>query len=173
MATITKAPDGDISLGNLRGELITLQPAASDYVAGGYLIQGIGGVTESTGNVGLDKVIGVLPVGGQGGYVPVWNPVTSKLQILQRGAITATGTIASTSTAPTITTGTNATVTAVVATNGGALTQAAGAAGITGVQAPTITSTFTGTSVAAGPLTEVSAGTDLSSYAFQLLALGY
>ena len=64
------------------------------------------------------------------------------LQIFTPGS--SSGTIVSTSTAPTITTGTNATVTAVVATNGGALTQAAGAAGITGVQAPTITSTFTG-----------------------------
>jgi hypothetical protein len=64
------------------------------------------------------------------------------LQIFSPG--TATGTIVSTATAPTITTGTNATVTAVIATNGGALTQAAGAAGITGVQAPIITSTFTG-----------------------------
>jgi hypothetical protein len=66
-----------------------------------------------------------------------------KVQIFTPGA--GTGTIVSTSTAPTITTGTNASVTAVIATNGGALTQATGAAGITGVQAPTITSTFTGT----------------------------
>jgi len=70
-----------------------------------------------------------------------------KIQIFAPGA--GTGTVASTSTAPTITTGTNATVTAVIATNGGALTQAAGATGITGVQAPTITSIFTGTGGAA------------------------
>jgi hypothetical protein len=172
MATITKLPDGDFSLGNLRGELITLQPAVADYATGGYLIQGIGGTTENTGNVGIDKVLFVLPTGGQGGLSLVWNPSTSKLQIFQRGAVTATGTVASTSTAPTITTGTNATVTGVVATNGGALTQTAGASGITGVQAPTITSTFTGTAVAAGALMEVPAGTDLSAYAFQLLAVG-
>ena len=92
MATITKAPDGDISLGNLRGELITLQPAASDYAAGGYLIQGIGGTTENTGNVGLDKVLFVLPTGGQGGLSPVWNPSTSKLQIFQQGTEVTAGT---------------------------------------------------------------------------------
>lgn len=84
--TITKVSDGDISLGNLRAEEVKLQPAASDYATGGYLIQGIGGTTESTGNVGLDKVLGVIPFGGQGGYVPVWNPATSKLQIYQGGA---------------------------------------------------------------------------------------
>ena len=82
MATITKLSDGDLSLGNLRGELITLQPAASDYAPGGYLIQGIGGTTESTGNVGLDKVLFVEPAGGQGGISPVWNPLTSKVQMI-------------------------------------------------------------------------------------------
>ena len=82
------------------------------------------------------------------GYSYVYNPANLKLLILTGG--TATGTVASTSTAPTITTGTNETVTAVVATNGGALTQATGASGITGVQAPTITSTFTGTGGTAG-----------------------
>lgn len=81
MATITKLPDGDISLGNLRGELISLQPAASDYATGGYLIQGIGGSTESTGDVGLDKVLFVEPAGGQGGLTVVWNPSTSKVQM--------------------------------------------------------------------------------------------
>jgi hypothetical protein len=82
MATITKVSDGDISLGNLRGELITLQPAASDYAAGGYLIQGISGSTETTGDVGLSKVLFVEPAGGQGGLSPVWNPATSKVQII-------------------------------------------------------------------------------------------
>jgi hypothetical protein len=79
--TITKLPDGDGSLGNWRAELATLQPASSDYATGGYLIQGIAGSTENTGNVGLAKVLFVLAVGGQGGYAPVWNPATSKLQV--------------------------------------------------------------------------------------------
>ena len=90
--TITKNPDGDISLGNLRAELATLQPAPSDYVKGGYLIQGIGGATESTGDVGLDKVLFVDPAGGSGSgsnaastnaYVPQWNSATSKLQVFE------------------------------------------------------------------------------------------
>ncbi len=82
MATITKLPDGNLSLGNLSGELISLQPAVADYATGGYLIQGIGGVTESTGDVGLDKVLIVEPAGGQGGISPVWNPSTSKVQMI-------------------------------------------------------------------------------------------
>ena len=85
---ITKTPDGDVSLGNLRGEIVNLQPSASDYATGGYLIQGIGGTTESTGNVGIDRVLFVIPVGGQGGYVPAFNPATSKLQIFQQSAAT-------------------------------------------------------------------------------------
>jgi hypothetical protein len=81
--TLLKNPDGDLSLGNLRGELCTLQDSVSDYAPGGYLVQGIGGTTESTGNVGLDKVLFVIPVGGQGGYSPVFNPTTSKLQVFE------------------------------------------------------------------------------------------
>src|SRR6202453_1548241 len=81
MATITKNSDGDVSLGNLRGEQITLQPAVADYATGGYLVQGIGGTTESTGNIGMDKVMFVIPTGGQGGLTPVLNPLTSKVQI--------------------------------------------------------------------------------------------
>ena len=90
MATIKKNPDGDLSLGNIRGELVTAQPGSSDYPTGGYLIQGIGGTTENTGNVGLDKVLFVEPVGGsyaltgvQQTYIPQWNPTTSKLQVFE------------------------------------------------------------------------------------------
>ena len=79
---LTKVNDGDL-LANIREELVQLQPSVSDYATGGYLVQGIGGTTESTGNVGLAKVLFVLPVGGQGGYLPVFNPTTSKLQIFQ------------------------------------------------------------------------------------------
>jgi len=70
-----------------------------------------------------------------------------KIQIFRPGA--GTGTVASTSTAPTITTVANASTAAPVYVTGGALTEIAGATGITGVQAPTITSTFTGTGGAA------------------------
>lgn len=64
----------------------SLVPAISDYATGGYLIQGISGTTETTGNVALAKVGYVIPIGGQGGYMPVWNPVTSKLEIYQGAA---------------------------------------------------------------------------------------
>jgi hypothetical protein len=84
MYTLTKNPDGDISLGNLRAELMTLTPSVSDYATGGYLVEGIGGSTENTGNVGLDKVLFVLPVGGQGGYSPVFAPATSKVEMFQQ-----------------------------------------------------------------------------------------
>ena len=89
--TITKLSDGDLSLGNLRGELVNLQPALSDYPTGGYLIQGIGGTTESTGNVGMDKVLAVIPVGGQQGYHPVWQPSSSKLEMFYISSAPAAG----------------------------------------------------------------------------------
>ena len=81
--TITKVADGDDVWGRARLERVQLQPAPSDYPPGGYPIQGIGGTTEDTGNVGIDKVYFVIPVGGEGGYKPVFNPVTSKLQIFE------------------------------------------------------------------------------------------
>ena len=83
--TITKTPDGDVSIGNLRGEIVNLQPAAADYATGGYLIEGIGGATENAGNVGMDKVLGVIPLGGNFGYTLVWNPTTSKLEVFWGG----------------------------------------------------------------------------------------
>lgn len=90
--TITKNPDGDLSLGNLRAELATLQPAPSDYVAGGYLIEGIGSNPLTPGNVGLDKVLFVDVVGNGGSgsnasnskaYMAEWNTATSKLQVFE------------------------------------------------------------------------------------------
>lgn len=89
--SITKSLDGDISLGNLRAEKATLQPSVSDYATNGYLVQGIGGATESTGNVGIDKVLFVIPCGGQGGYFPVFNPTTSKVRIFQCAGSAAPG----------------------------------------------------------------------------------
>ena len=76
--SVTKASDGDVSLGNLRAEIVTLQPAASDYPSGGYAI--------STANVGLSKILLVAPIGGQGGFSPIWNPSTGKLQMFS-GAV--------------------------------------------------------------------------------------
>ena len=79
--SLTKNPDGDISLGNLRAEWVTLKPAVSDYVPGGYLIQGIAGTTETTGDIGLSKVLFVIDCGGASNYKTEWNPNTSKLQV--------------------------------------------------------------------------------------------
>lgn len=85
MATITKNLDGDVSLGNLRAEIVTLQPAVADYSTGGYVLQGISGVTENTGDIGMAKVLGVTPLAGQMGLTPSWNSSTQKLQIFQSG----------------------------------------------------------------------------------------
>ena len=84
--TITKLSDGDLSIGNLRGELVNLQPALSDYPTGGYLIEGIGGNPLTAGNVGMDKVLTVIPAGGQQQYSPVWQPATSKLEMWSGGS---------------------------------------------------------------------------------------
>lgn len=76
--TITKNADGDLSLGNLRGEIVTLKPSVSDYATGGYLVQGI---PPTTGDIGMAKVLFALPVAGQGGWSLAFNPSTSKLQV--------------------------------------------------------------------------------------------
>ena len=83
-----------------------------------------------------------------------------KVQIFAPG--TSTGTVTSTSTAPTITTASGNPATAPVGVITGALAQTAGAAGITGVQAPTITSTFAG---AAGSTAQFAAGAYGSTFA--------
>lgn len=89
--SITKQPDGDVSLGSMNGEFVTLQPSSSDYSTGGYLIvDGISVVNnpalQNLANVDLYKVLAALPVGGQGGYVPVLNPVTKKVQMFRQSA---------------------------------------------------------------------------------------
>jgi hypothetical protein len=87
--TVTKNPDGDVNLGNLAGEFVTLQPAASDYPLGGYAL--VGGETANTNstpnliNVDLWRILTALPVGSQGGLAPVWNPTTQKVQIYGEG----------------------------------------------------------------------------------------
>jgi hypothetical protein len=87
--SVTKLPDGDLSLGNLRGELVALKPALSDYPPGGYLVEGIGGNPLTPGNVGMDKILAVAPVGGQGGVQVAFNPTTSKVQMYYNGSSTA------------------------------------------------------------------------------------
>lgn len=87
--TIAKIPDGDVSLGNLSGEFVDLQPSSSDYVTGGYPINSQEAVLNNpslTANCDLYKIVTVLPAGNQGGYVPVWNSATGKLQIFDTGS---------------------------------------------------------------------------------------
>lgn len=89
--TVTKNPDGDCSLGSLNGEFVTLQPSTSDYSTGGYaLVDGVSVVNNSTlqANCDLYKILAALPVGGQGGYVPVLNPTTKKVQMFRQTAAT-------------------------------------------------------------------------------------
>lgn len=92
--SVTKAADGDVSFGSWNGELVTLQPSTSDYATGGYpLISGVQAVNDtskqSSVNVDLYRIQAVIPVGGQGGYVPVWNPTTKKLEMYQQSAATS------------------------------------------------------------------------------------
>jgi hypothetical protein len=78
-----------VNLGNLAGEFVTLQPAASDYPLGGYAL--VGGETANTNstpnliNVDLWRILTALPVGSQGGLTPVWNSTTQKVQIFGEG----------------------------------------------------------------------------------------
>lgn len=85
--TVAKNTDGDVSLGNLRAELVTLTPAASDYAPGGYAITAAG--------IGMNKILGVLPVGDTGGdgYILKWNAATGKLQVFAVQVTTAGSTI--------------------------------------------------------------------------------
>jgi hypothetical protein len=95
--TITKNPDGDVSLGSWNGESVTLQPSSSDYSNNGYAIVDQNQVVNNPAlqaNCDMYRILAVIPIGGQGGYSPVWNPVTKKLQIFAGGTTTqvATGT---------------------------------------------------------------------------------
>jgi len=86
--TITKIADGDLSLGNLAGEFVALQPSVSDYPSSGYPIIDTSQVVANSAlkaNCDLDKIAFVAPVGGQGGYGPIWNPTTKKLQMFVNG----------------------------------------------------------------------------------------
>lgn len=107
---------------------------------------------------------GTAPTGYQFGYAPGTTQKNGVLTIMG-GAGTPAGTIVSTSTAPTITTSSGGVATA-LGVAAGALSEVTGASDITGVQAPTITSTFTGTAPASGS-TQYPEG---SAYSAALLA---
>lgn len=91
------------------------------------------------------------------GYIYQYAQATGVLYAMQSGAGTPAGTIVSISTAPTITTASGDPATAPVGVISGALAQTAGASGITGVQAPVITSTFTGSAGTAAALAKLAA----------------
>ncbi len=91
------------------------------------------------------------------GYLYQYNEILGQLFVFEGGAGTPAGTIVSTSTAPTITTSSGGVATP-LGVAAGALSETAVASGITGVQAPTITSTFTGTPGSAGALTPLTSG---------------
>ena len=148
-------------------------PGSSDYVTGGYALSAlnlrltrihsvfVSGV-NAAGAVYLAQI--VFPATYFSSSQP--SPATSvNFRVLSSAGFTPAGTIS----APTITTTTNAGTTTPVYTNGGALTQIAGATGITGVQAPT----FTGTAVAAAGFVELASGTDLSTCTWSIRVTGY
>ncbi len=146
---------------------------------GGPNSAGINSVSYMTGGITEDGLYYVVAVFGGSGAVKA-QPKFKWFNIAASTGGTFTGTPATltgTNSAPTITTGTNATVTAVIATNAGALTQAAGASGITGVQAPVLTmNSYTPAGTIAGGsgggFVEVTNGTDLSASYLRVLVIG-
>lgn len=74
--------------GSVEVRNVNAVPAASDYATGGYTL------TPGSG-IALQTIYFVLPNGGQGGYVPVWNPATNKLQVFEQAAIAAAPSTAS------------------------------------------------------------------------------
>lgn len=126
------------------------------------------GGTYATGGLALSAVLMALSsydsdqpplwidIVGIGGYIYQYNPATGKMMILVGAGGTPSGTIVSTATAPTITTATGDPTVAPIGVVTGALAQTAGAAGITGVQAPIVTSTFTGAPGAGGAAGQIA-----------------
>lgn len=122
-----------------------------------------GGESLTPTNLGLAE-INILIASPKSGYTFEYDYINFKLKAYRSAGFTPAGAVA----APTITTITNATPTA-VGTTAGALSQVAGATGITGVQAPA----FTGTAVAQAALAEVTDTTDLSAVTgVRILAIG-
>lgn len=136
----------------------TATPAASDYVTGGY--------ANPFAAFGFGELHGLTFIGFSGtagSYIWRWNFSTNKIQVYQSAGGTPSGTIVTTMTSTT-----NASTAAPVYTTAGAVTQIAGAAGITG-----FVSTFTGAAGGSGGLTEVGAGTDLSGGSIKVIGYGF
>lgn len=85
-ATIAlQTPDGNLSLGNVRAELITVTPATNDYPTAGYPVV--------AASVGMTKILTVIPLTMPSGYDASWNKATGKIQILGVQVTTAGATI--------------------------------------------------------------------------------
>ena len=143
-----------------------LQSIGSEASTSGTLTLGTyatGGVSLTPAMVGLGSFIGAPEFFAQG-YTFAYDSSAQKVLAFRSAGFTPAGTVA----APTITSATNAGTTTPLYTNGGAITQVAGASGITGVQAPA----FTGTAVSAAALAEVANSTDLSSVTVSFRAFG-
>jgi hypothetical protein len=139
--------------GKTEVRFVQLVPAASDYPTGGYAI------TPGV-NISLRAVYGVVSIGGQGGYLPVWVPTTGKLMIRSVGSVTPSGTIS-------IPIATNVGTTSPVYAG-----NVANQFTTTGSATSITNATFTGAATAAAQAAEVGAGTDLSSFTFLLMVLG-
>jgi hypothetical protein len=156
--SLTRLKDGLNSEGKFNSQI-------ADIALGTYAT---GGVSVSPQALGLKVIYGARILGykdsASGGYEIKWDYDNNKLMAFRSAGFTPAGT----NSAPTVTTTTNATITAPVYTVGGALTQTTGATGITGVQAPT----FTGTAVAAGVLAEVANAVDLTAVVVRVQFIG-
>lgn len=191
MSSINKPITGfpDIWGGSSRANILD-HYGPSAYVTGGEIpfpqssfggpnSAGINSVSYMTGGVTEDGLYYVVAIFGGGGAVKA-QPKFKWYNVAASVGGTFTGTpavLTGTNSAPTITSTTNATTTTPLYTNGGAVTQVAGATGITGVQAPVLTmnsytpaGTITGGS--GGGLTEVANGTDLSASYLRVLVVG-
>lgn len=99
------------------------------------------------------------------GYVVKWDVTAKAFKAYRAGAATVTPSGSITASAPTITTTTGTPATAPIGVESDALTQTAGASGITGVQAPTITDSRT-FSAAAGALAQAPNDTNIGTFNF-------
>lgn len=109
----------------------------------------------------------VVPNGiSSNGFIPAWNAAGKAFRAYAAGSGTVTPSGGSiTASAPTITTATGNPATAPIGVIAGELAQTAGAADITGVQAPIITDTRTFTADA-GALAEASDDVDVGTFTF-------
>lgn len=77
--TVTnKIPQQALSVGNIRGRVVTVTLALNDYLTGG--------VAVTPASVNLAEIYGAVVIGQDSvgaGYLPVWRTDTNKLQLFQ------------------------------------------------------------------------------------------